>query len=188
MANLTFAEAYGQDKFSEWARLGKIRKPLIAAVNGYALGGGCELAMMCDIILAGEKATFVQPEIKVGVIPGWGGTQRLTRTIGKSKAMEMILTGNEMDAHQAEKDGLVSRVYPVEELVEAAVEMAGKISSMSLPVSIMAKEAVNAAFEGSLAEGVRLERRMFHSSFALDDQKEGMAAFTEKRKPEWSHK
>ncbi|CAM9810722.1 unnamed protein product [Scytosiphon promiscuus] len=188
MASLSFAEAYGQNRFKEFARLISIRKPIIAAVNGYALGGGCELAMMCDIILAGDKAKFGQPEITLGVIPGWGGTQRLIRAVGKSKAMEMVLTGSQLDAQQAERDGLVARVYPAEELVEQAVAMASKIGSMSLPVVLMAKEATNAAFESSLAEGCRLERRMFHSCFALDDQKEGMAAFAEKRSPKWTHK
>ncbi|CAM9462057.1 unnamed protein product [Ascophyllum nodosum] len=188
MAGFSFAEAYGQDLFKEWARLGKIRKPMIAAVNGYALGGGCEVAMMCDIILAGEKAKFGQPEINLGVIPGWGGTQRLVRAVGKSKAMEMILTGSQVDAHQAEGDGLVAKVYPAEDLVDEAVAMAARIASKSLPVALMAKETVNAAFESTLAEGVRLERRMFHSAFALDDQKEGMAAFAEKREPKWTHK
>eukprot|EP00752_Nemacystus_decipiens_P009779 g8734.t1 len=188
MASLSYAEAYGENRFKEFARLTSIRKPIIAAVNGYALGGGCELAMMCDIILAGEKAKFGQPEITLGVIPGWGGTQRLVRAVGKSKAMEMVLTGNQLDAHQAERDGLVARVYPAEELVEQAVAMAAKIGSMSLPVALLAKEATNAAFEGTLAEGCRLERRMFHSCFALDDQKEGMAAFAEKRAPKWTNK
>eukprot|EP00903_Cladosiphon_okamuranus_P013376 g12466.t1 len=188
MASLSYAEAYGENRFKEFARLTSIRKPIIAAVNGYALGGGCELAMMCDIILAGEKAKFGQPEITLGVIPGWGGTQRLVRAVGKSKAMEMVLTGNQLDAHQAERDGLVARVYPADQLVEEAVAMAAKIGSMSLPVALLAKEATNAAFEGTLAEGCRLERRMFHSCFALDDQKEGMAAFAEKRAPKWTHK
>ncbi|CBN74616.1 enoyl-CoA hydratase [Ectocarpus siliculosus] len=188
MASLTFSEAYGENRFKEFARLTSIRKPIIAAVNGYALGGGCELAMMCDIILAGEKAMFGQPEITLGVIPGWGGTQRLIRAVGKSKAMEMVLTGNQIDAHQAEREGLVARVYPAEELVDQAVAIAAKIGSMSLPVALMAKEATNAAYEGTLAEGCRLERRMFHSCFALDDQKEGMAAFAEKRAPKWTHK
>eukprot|EP00904_Undaria_pinnatifida_P014085 jgi/Undpi1/9807/HiC_scaffold_27.g12261.m1 len=188
LAKLTYAEAYGQDVFKEWTRLTNIRKPIIAAVNGYALGGGCELAMMCDIILAGEKAVFGQPEISLGLIPGWGGTQRLVRAVGKSKAMQMVLTGSRLDAKQAERDGLVSAVYPVEDLVEEAVKVAAKIGSMSMPIALMAKEAVNAAFEGNLTEGVRLERRIFHATFALDDQKEGTSAFAEKRTPNWTHK
>ncbi|CAM9288574.1 unnamed protein product [Pylaiella littoralis] len=189
ITSLSFAEAFGQNRFTEFSRLTSIRKPIIAAVNGFALGGGCELAMMCDIILAGEHAKFGQPEITLGIIPaGWGGTQRLVRAVGKSKAMEMVLTGNQIDAHQAERDGLVARVYPAEELVDQAVAMAAKIGSMSLPLSLMAKEATNAAFESTLAEGCRLERRIFHSCFALDDQKEGMAAFAEKRAPTWTHK
>lgn len=188
LAKLSYAEAYTQDVFKEWTRLTNIRKPVIAAVNGYALGGGCELAMMCDIILAGEKAVFGQPEISLGLIPGWGGTQRLVRAVGKSKAMQMVLTGSRLDAPQAERDGLVSKVYPVEDLLEEAIAVAGEIGSMSMPITIMAKEAVNAAFEGTLTEGVRLERRIFHSTFALDDQKEGTAAFAEKRTPTWTHK
>jgi enoyl-CoA hydratase len=160
----------------------------IAAVSGYALGGGCELAMMCDIIIAAENAKFGQPEISLGVIPGGGGTQRLVRAIGKSKAMELILTGSMIDAHQAERDGLVSKVVPVDKLQETAFAMAEKIASFSSPAVMMAKETVNAAYEMTLDEGLRFERRIFHSMFALEDQKEGMGAFVEKRKPHWSHK
>ncbi|CAM9497775.1 unnamed protein product [Discosporangium mesarthrocarpum] len=167
MENMTFAEAHGLDKFADWSRLTRIRKPIIAAVNGVALGGGCELAMICDIILAGDQAKFSQPEINLAVMPGCGGTQRLIRAVGKSKAMEMILTGAPIDAHRAERDGLVSGVYPPEEVVDAAVAMANKMGERSMPVLMMAKEAVGAAFEVPLAEGLRLERRMFHSLFAL---------------------
>jgi enoyl-CoA hydratase len=170
---------------AEWETVARCRKPVIAAVAGYALGGGCELAMMCDFILAGDNAKFGQPEINLGIIPGAGGTQRLPRFVGKSKAMEMVLLGQArmMDAAEAERCGLVSRVLPVAELVEEAVRTAQKIAELSLPIVMMAKESVNRAFETSLAEGVRFERRLFHSAFATEDQKEGMAAFAEKRKP-----
>lgn len=186
-AGLSFAEAYKQDVFRVWDRLTNIRKPLIAAVNGFALGGGSELAMMCDIIYAGEKAQFGQPETSIGLIPGWGGTQRLTRAIGKSKSMEMILTGDYLNARQAKKYGLVSKVYPAAELVEKTIELADKIANKSLPVTLLAKEAVNAAYEGSLADGLHLERRLVHSAFALDDEKEGTSAFDEGRDPVWTH-
>jgi len=188
MASKTYMEAYKADMFDAWEGVTRTTKPVIAAVNGFALGGGCELAMMCDIILAGDKAKFGQPEIKLGTIPGVGGTQRLTRYIGKSKAMEMILTGNFMSAEQAEKAGLVARVVPAEDLVEDAVKMAATIASFSQPIVKMAKECVNKSYESTLAEGVRFERRVFHSTFATADQKEGMAAFVEKRDAQFTDK
>ena len=170
-----------------WERLARFRKPTIAAVAGYALGGGCELAMMCDIIAA-DTAKFGQPEITLGTIPGAGGSQRLTRFVGKSKAMEMVLTGRMMDAAEAERSGLVSRVVPAEKLIADALATATKIASLSLPITMMAKEAVNMAYEVPLAEGIHFERRLFHSTFATEDQKEGMAAFTEKRPPVFKDK
>lgn len=170
-----------------WETIRRIRKPVIAAVAGYALGGGCELAMMCDFILAADTAKFGQPEIKIGVIPGSGGTQRLPRAVGKSKAMEMVLTGRMMDAVEAERAGLVSRIVAADRLLEDAVETATVIAGMSLPAAMMAKESVNRAYESSLSEGVLFERRLFHSCFAMEDQKEGMAAFVEKRKPTFKH-
>jgi len=175
---------------SEWETVAGCRKPVIAAVAGYALGGGCELAMMCDFILAADTAKFGQPEINLGILPGAGGTQRLPRFVGKSKAMEMVLLGQArmMDAQEAERCGLVSRVVPAAELVEEAVRTAQKIAELSLPIVMMAKESVNRAFETTLAEGVRFERRLFHSAFATEDQKEGMAAFVEKRKPAFKNK
>ncbi|MCH7936296.1 MAG: enoyl-CoA hydratase/isomerase family protein, partial [Proteobacteria bacterium] len=163
-------------------------KPVIAAVAGYALGGGCELAMMCDFIIAADSAKFGQPEITLGVLPGAGGSQRLTRFAGKSKAMEMCLTGRLMDADEAERSGLVSRVVPAAELMDEAMKTAAKIAGMSRPAAMMVKESINRAYETTLAEGVRFERRLFHSAFATEDQKEGMAAFTEKRKPDWKHR
>ncbi|GLD92140.1 hypothetical protein PINS_up000673 [Pythium insidiosum] len=187
MANKSFVEAYKSNMFADWGDITKVTKPVIAAVNGYALGGGCELAMLCDMIIAGDKAKFGQPEITLGTIPGCGGTQRLIRAVGKSKAMEMILTGNMIDAHQAERDGLVARVVPADKLLEEALKTADKIASFSQPVVKMAKEAVNAAFEQSLQEGLKYESRLFWSSFATKDQKEGMAAFVEKRKPNFTH-
>ncbi len=188
MQNKSFAEVYSEDFITlDWERIATCRKPVIAAVAGFALGGGCEIAMMCDFILAGENAKFGQPEIKLGVLPGSGGTQRLTRFIGKSKAMEMILTGRMMDAGEAERAGLVSRVLPVAELVDETVRVAAEIAQLSRPSVMMAKEAVNRAYETSLSEGVRFERRLFHAAFALADQKEGMAAFVEKRKPNFKH-
>lgn len=187
MAPKTFSEVYAEDFFSDWDRLSSARTPIIAAVSGYALGGGCELAMLCDFIIASDTAKFGQPEIKLGVIPGIGGSQRLTRAVGKAKAMDMCLTGRNMDAEEAERAGLVSRVVPAAELLEVALDAATTIASMSLPTAIMAKEAVNRSFETTLAEGVRFERRVFHSTFATADQKEGMAAFVEKRTPEFKH-
>lgn len=173
---------------NRWETVLTIRKPVIAAVAGFALGGGCELAMMCDLILAAETAKFGQPEINLGIIPGAGGTQRLTRAVGKSKAMEMILTGRMMDAAEAERSGLVSRIVPAAELVDEAVKVAERIASLSRPAVAMAKDAVNRAFETTLAEGVRFERRLFQSCFGLADQKEGMAAFAEKRKAAFVHR
>jgi enoyl-CoA hydratase len=167
----------------DWERAASFRKPLIAAVAGYALGGGCELAMMCDFIIAADTARFGQPEITIGAIPGVGGTQRLTRFVGKAKAMEMCLTGRMMDAAEAERAGLVSRVVPAAELVADAMKTAARIAEMSRPIALMAKESVNAAYETTLAQGIRFERRLFHACFATEDQKEGMAAFIEKRTP-----
>lgn len=181
MRTLSYAEAYARDFFAGWEWLARIRKPIIAAVSGYALGGGCELAMMCDFIVASESAKFGQPEITLGVIPGMGGSQRLARAVGKAKAMDMCLTGRMMDVREAESSGLVARVVPDNELIEEAIETAGKIAEFSMPAVMMAKEAINRADEGSLAEGLRFERRLFHSLFAMDDQKEGMNAFVEKR-------
>ncbi|CAM9644425.1 unnamed protein product, partial [Ectocarpus fasciculatus] len=188
MATQTFPNTYVKNMFRNWTDITKIVKPTIAAVSGYALGGGCELAMMCDIMIASETAKFGQPEITLGVIPGCGGTQRLIRAVGKSKAMEMVLTGNMIDAHQAERDGLVCRVVPNDKLMTNALEMAEKIASFSRPSVAMAKETVNASYEMTLEQGVRFERRMFHSMFAFEDQKEGMSAFAEKRKAVWKHK
>jgi len=169
-------------------RIAAIRKPIVAAVAGYALGGGCELAMLCDFIIAADTAKFGQPEITLGVMPGMGGSQRLTRFVGKSKAMEMCLTGRNMDAAEAERSGLVSRVVPAADLMAEAMKAAQRIAEQSLPIVMMTKEAVNRAYETTLAEGVRFERRLFHSMFATDDQKEGMAAFSEKRKPAFKDK
>ena len=188
MSKRSYVECYTRNLFENWTDITKITKPTIAAVSGYALGGGCELAMMCDIMIASESAKFGQPEITLGVIPGCGGTQRLIRAIGKSKAMEMVLTGKMIDAHQAERDGLVCKVVPNDKLLESAIEMGNKIASFSRPSVAMAKETVNAAYELNLAEGLRFERRIFHSMFSLDDQNEGMGAFVEKRSPKWNHK
>ncbi len=171
-----------------WERMKSVRKPVIAAVAGYALGGGCELSMMCDIIIAADTAKFGQPEIKLGIIPGAGGTQRLPRAVGKAKAMDMILTGRVMDAMEAERVGLVSRVVPAAKLLDEALAAAAQIAEFSLPSVMMAKECVNRAFEAPLAEGMLFERRLFHSLFGTEDQKEGMAAFVEKRKPGFKHK
>ncbi len=188
MQSISYVDAYSQDFFVGWEEFTRARKPIIAAVAGYALGGGCELAMMCDFIIAADNAKFGQPEITLGVIPGMGGSQRLTRFVGKSKAMDMCLTGRMMDAAEAERSGLVSRVVPAGELVDEALKAAAKIADFSLPSVMMAKEAVNRAFETTLAEGLRFERRLFHSLFALEDQKEGMAAFAEKRKPNFTNR
>jgi enoyl-CoA hydratase len=182
MAGRTYMDVYLSDFITKkWGRVATARKPVIAAVAGYALGGGCELAMMCDFILAADTAKFGQPEITIGTIPGSGGTQRLTRFVGKSKAMEMVLTGRTIDAAEAERCGLVSRVVPAADLIEEALKVAARIASLSRPVVMMAKESVNRAYETTLEEGIRFERRLFHSTFATEDQKEGMAAFTEKR-------
>jgi len=181
MATKEFVPAYRKNMFKDWTKIMDVSKPVIAAVNGFALGGGCELAMSCDIIIAGDRAKFGQPEIKLGVIPGCGGTQRLVKAIGKSKAMEMVLTGDMIGAEQAEKDGLVSRVVPAAELMESTMETAKKIAAYSLPIAAMCKEAVNGSYDLGLNEGLRLERRLFHASFATQDQKEGMDAFLNKR-------
>jgi len=188
MKDKTYPESYLEDFITSWDRVAQRRKPMIAAVAGFALGGGCELAMMCDFILAADTAKFGQPEIKLGVMPGAGGTQRLTRFVGKSKAMEMCLTGRMMDAAEAERVGLVSRVVPAAELVEEAVKVASQIADMSLPTVMMTKESVNRSYETTLAEGIRFERRVFHAMFALADQKEGMGAFAEKRKPAFKNR
>lgn len=186
MQSKSFVDAFREDFITaNWEAAAKVRKPVIAAVAGYALGGGCELAMMCDFILAADTAKFGQPEINLGVMAGAGGTQRLTRFVGKSKAMEMNLTGRFMDAAEAERSGLVSRVVPAEELVEEAVATAAKIAAKSAVAVLAAKEAVNRAYETTLAEGVRFERRLFHALFATEDQKEGMAAFAEKRQAQF---
>ncbi len=189
MASRTYMDVYLNDFVTKgWERVTTCRKPIVAAVAGYALGGGCEIAMMCDTIIAADTAKFGQPEITIGTIPGSGGTQRLTRAVGKAKAMEMCLTGRMMDAEEAERSGLVSRVVPAAELLEEAIKVAAKIASMSRPAVLMAKEAINRAYETTLAEGVRFERRLFHSTFATEDQKEGMAAFIEKRKPAYKNR
>jgi len=187
MADKAFTEVFLGDFAANWHRTAAARKPVIAAVAGFALGGGCELALQCDLIIAADNARFGQPEIKLGIIPGIGGTQRLTHAVGKAKAMDLILTGRMMDAQEAERSGLVARVVPLQSLVEEALKVADTIASMSLPAVLAAKEAVNRAFETSLAEGVRFERRVFHSLFATNDQKEGMAAFIEKRPPKFEH-
>ncbi|MEV6044496.1 MULTISPECIES: enoyl-CoA hydratase [Streptomyces] len=183
-----YLDMYLSDWFAAWDRLGDLRTPTVAAVSGCALGGGCELAMLCDILLASDTAVFGQPEIKLGVIPGIGGSQRLTRAVGKAKAMELCLTGRTMDAAEAERAGLVSRVVPAGNLRTEALAVARTVAEMSAPVAMMAKEAVNRAFETTLAEGVRFERRLFHAVFATEDQKEGMAAFTDKRPPAFRHR
>jgi enoyl-CoA hydratase len=188
MADLTFAEVFAADFFAAWSKLAAVRTPTIAAVAGFALGGGCELAMMCDLLIAADTAKFGQPEIKLGVLPGMGGSQRLTRAIGKAKAMDLILTGRTIDAGEAERSGLVSRVVPADELLTEAHQVAATIAGMSLSAARMAKEAVNRAFESTLAEGLLYERRLFHSAFATADQSEGMAAFTEKRNPNFTHR
>ncbi len=187
MASKTYVDAYLEDFISSWERITRVRKPIIAAVSGFALGGGCELAMMCDFIIAADTAKFGQPEINLGVMPGAGGTQRLTRFIGKSKAMDLCLTGRMMDAQEAERCGLVSRLVPADKLMEEALGAAQSIAGKSLPAAMMTKESVNRAFETTLAEGVRFERRVFHAMFATQDQKEGMAAFVEKRPAKFTH-
>ncbi len=188
MADKTYIGAYMENFITDgWERVTTCRKPIIAAVAGYALGGGCEVAMMCDFIIAADNAKFGQPEITLGTIPGAGGTQRLPRFVGKAKAMEMILTGRMMDAEEAERSGLASRVVPLAELMDEAIKTADTIAGMSRPIAYLAKESVNRAFETTLAEGVRFERRVFHSTFASDDQKEGMAAFIEKRQPSFNN-
>ncbi len=189
MAGKSFVDCYVQDFITDgWERVTQCRKPVIAAVAGFALGGGCEMAMMCDTIIAAESAKFGQPEITLGIIPGSGGTQRLTRAVGKAKAMEMVLSGRMMDAAEAERSGLVSRIVPNDKLMEEAMKLADKIASLSRASVLAGKEAVNRAFETTLAEGVRFERRLFHAMFATDDQKEGMAAFVEKRKPAFKNR
>ena len=189
MAGKTFVDAYMGDFITRgWQAITSSRKPIIAAVAGYALGGGCEMAMMCDFIIAADTAKFGQPEITIGVLPGAGGTQRLTRAVGKAKAMDMVLTGRQMDAEEAERAGLVSRVVPAGELMDEALKAADRIASMSAPATTMAKEAVNAAFETTLTQGVLFERRLFHAAFALEDQTEGMEAFVEKRQPSFKHR
>ena len=185
MQDLSFPQTYIDDFITAWDRVAGRRKPIIAAVSGFALGGGCELAMMCDFIIASDTAKFGQPEIKLGVLPGAGGTQRLTRFVGKAKAMEMCLTGRMMDAGEAERSGLVSRIVPAADLLEDALKTARSIAGMSTPVAMMVKESVNRAYETTLAEGVRFERRVFHAVFATADQKEGMSAFVDKRKPDF---
>jgi enoyl-CoA hydratase len=189
MAKAEFMDVYKSDFITRnWETTRSIRKPVIAAVAGFALGGGCELAMMCDFIIAADNAKFGQPEIKIGVIPGAGGTQRLPRAVGKAKAMDMVLTGRMMDAAEAERAGLVSRVVAADRLMDEALAAAAAICAMSLPSVMMAKESVNRAFEGPLAEGISYERRLFHSLFATEDQKEGMDAFLSKRKPVFKHR
>jgi enoyl-CoA hydratase len=189
MAQWSYMDVYKADYIAgDWDALRRIRKPIIAAVAGYALGGGCELAMVCDFIIAAENAKFGQPEINLGVIPGYGGTQRLPRAVGKAKAMDLVLTGRMMDVAEAERAGLVARVVPVERLLEEAVAAAEIIASKSLPSVVMAKECVNRAFESSLAESLLFERRNFHALFSTEDQKEGMKAFVEKRKPDFKHR
>ena len=189
MKDQTYQDVFLKDFITVgWEKVSQVRKPIIAAVAGYALGGGCEMAMMCDFIIAADTAKFGQPEITLGTIPGAGGTQRLPRFVGKSKAMDLVLTGRMMDAAEAERCGLVSRVVPLADLMNDAIATAEKIAGMSLPATMVAKEAVNRAFETTLSEGVRFERRTFHATFAFDDRAEGMAAFADKRKPAWKHR
>lgn len=189
MSDWSYMDVYKADYLGgNWDALRRARKPIIAAVSGYALGGGCELAMLCDFIIAAENAKFGQPEIKLGVIPGYGGTQRLPRAVGKAKAMDLVLTARMMDAAEAERAGLVARIVPVERLLDEALEAAATIASMPLPAVMMAKECVNRAFETPLSESLLFERRNFHALFATEDQKEGMRAFVEKRKPDFKHR
>jgi enoyl-CoA hydratase len=184
----TYMDVYKEDFITvDWGRIAECRKPVIAAVAGYALGGGCEIAMMCDFIIAADNAKFGQPEITIGTIPGSGGTQRLTRFVGKSKAMEMCLTGRMMDAEEAERSGLVSRIVPLADLMDDVMKTAETIADLSRPSVLMTKESVNRSYETTLAEGIRFERRLFHSTFSTEDQKEGMAAFIEKRRPSFKH-
>ncbi|MEV6217019.1 enoyl-CoA hydratase [Nocardia sp. NPDC051833] len=184
----SYMDMFMDDFFARWDRLAQFRKPTIAAVAGYALGGGCELAMLCDILIAADTAQFGQPEIKLGVIPGIGGSQRLTRAVGKAKAMDLVLTGRNMGAEEAERAGLVSRIVPADDLLDVAAEVAETVAAKSLPVTMIAKEAVNRSFETTLAEGIRFERRVFHSLFAIEDQKEGMNAFVDKRAAQFTHR
>ncbi|MCJ8504723.1 enoyl-CoA hydratase [Kocuria flava] len=188
MADRGFSEMFRADWFAGWDAFTRVRTPVVGAVAGYALGGGCELAMMCDVLIAADTARFGQPEINLGVIPGMGGSQRLTRAVGKAKAMDMVLTGRQMDAAEAERAGLVSRVVPADRLLDEALEVAGTIAAKPLPAAMAAKEAVSAAFETGLAQGVLFERRLFHGLFATEDQKEGMAAFAAKREPRFTHR
>lgn len=188
MQSKSYADVHGGNLFTEWDRFAAVRTPTLAAVAGYALGGGCEVAMMCDVLLAADTAQFGQPEITLGTIPGIGGSQRLTRAVGKAKAMEMCLTGRRMGAEEAESAGLVSRIVPAADLETEAMTTAQTIASQSLPVAMLAKEAVNRAFESTLAEGVRFERRVFHATFATEDRAEGMSAFVEKRTPNFRHR
>ncbi|GLC97940.1 enoyl-CoA hydratase [Cupriavidus sp. TA19] len=189
MAKYSFMDVYKGDYITRnWETIRKIRKPVIAGVAGYALGGGCELAMMCDIIIAADSAKFGQPEVKLGTMPGAGGTQRLPRAVSKAKAMDLCLTSRMMDAAEAERSGLVSRVVPADKLLDEVLAAAETIAGFSLPVVMMIKESVNAAYESTLAEGVHFERRLFHATFASEDQKEGMAAFVEKRAPNFQHR
>lgn len=187
-SRVTYADVRHGNMLAHWSDVSSIRKPIIAAVNGYALGGGCELAMSCDIIIAAEDAQFGQPEIKLGTIPGVGGTQRLIRAVGKSRAMELVLAGGMMTAEEAFKAGLVSQLVPAGTSLDAAIKLAGKIASYSSPVVIAAKECVNVAAESSLAEGLRYERALFHGTWGLEDRREGFDAFSEKRKPSWKHR
>ncbi|MDO5501487.1 MAG: enoyl-CoA hydratase [Propionibacteriaceae bacterium] len=188
MVDQSYQDVFMSNWFDEWDRLSAIRTPLVAAVSGYALGGGCELAMYCDVLIAADSAKFGQPEIKLGTLPGMGGSQRLTKAVGKAKAMDLLLTGRQMDAEEAERAGLVSRIVPAAGLLEEAGKVAETIAKQSLPALYVAKEAVNVAFETTLAEGVRFERRTFHATFAFDDRAEGMKAFSEKRSPDFQHR
>jgi enoyl-CoA hydratase len=189
MQEKTFVECYLQDFITkDWERLAQCRKPTIAAVSGFVLGGGCEIAMMCDIIIAADTAQFGQPEITLGILPGAGGTQRLTRLVGKAKAMDMCLTGRMMNAEEAERSGLVSRIVPAVELLDTALKVAAQIADYSQPAALMVKESINRAEETTLSEGIRFERRLFHAAFATEDQKEGMSAFVAKRKPNFRNR
>ncbi|MHC0055777.1 enoyl-CoA hydratase [Actibacterium sp. D379-3] len=188
MQDQSYMDMHGSDFFGQWDRLGQLRKPTIAAVSGYALGGGCELAMMCDFILCSDTAQFGQPEVKLGVMPGMGGSQRLTRLVGQAKAMEMCFTGRMMGAEEAERAGLVSRILPVDDLLDEALKTADTIANMALPALLSIRDAIRRTQEMPLTEGVRYERRLFHALFATDDQKEGMTAFVEKRAPVFTHK